>query len=105
MKKKLTENDFPKLRDHFLNVFIKGTYKKKSYHERRGMTQPEVRSRFLAEDGYNGQYQPKSFHKATEDHRYDFMVIGRYYTMNFSYSHYRLRVINLEKGTIGFVSV
>jgi len=108
---KLSAEDYPWLRDHFLSVFMKGTYKKRSYLEGRwshisggGLTQPKVRRRYLAEEGYNGKYQPGSIHIATEDHRFDFMVIGRYYTKNFDYEHYRLRVINLEEGNIRFVS-
>ncbi len=109
-----TTNHYPELRDHFLNVFMKGTYKKRSYHESpssRGhfiRTQPRVRGRFLAEGAYNGKYKPGTFHKALDEHRFDFMVIGRYYTENFSYKHYRIKVIILSgslKGRIGFISV
>ena len=111
----LTEKDYPWLREHFLNVFIKGTYKKKSFLEGEwspitggGMTQPRVRGRFLAEETYHGKYQPNSFHKAIVDHRYDFIVIGRYYTENLGYKHYKVRVIVMsgtKKGRIGFVTV
>ena len=115
----LTEKDFPWLRDHFLKVFMKGTYKKKSCYETYGYgmfgtlgdgegdkpSQPKVRKRFLAEEGYNGKYQAGSVHRATVDWRFDFIVIGRYYTVNLGWEHYRIRVINLETGKIDFVTV
>ncbi len=123
-----TEKDYPTLREHFLNVFVKDTYKKRSYYElyRAGpfgtfnydkpgtMTQPRVRKRYLAEEGYGGKYQPKSIHRRSKDRwrmscpeAHSYMVIGRYYTMNFSYRHNRAKVLFLSgprKGRLGFVT-
>ena len=120
--------DYPMLREHFLNVFMKGTYKKISYHEKYSsgpfgtfdydkpgtMTQPRVRRRYLLEAGYKGKYQPKSVHTREADkyrmsmpEAHSYMVIGRYYTKNFEYKHNRAQILFLsgsKKGKIGYVT-
>ena len=120
----LTEKDYTWLRERFLYVFIKGTYKKRSLYEKYGYgmfgtigdgegskpKQPRIRKRFLAEENYGGKYQPKSIHPPRpyyETPLGEFMVIGRYYTENLGYKHYRVQVIFLsgsKKGRIGYVT-
>jgi len=118
----LTEKDYPGLREQFLTIFMKGTYKRKSIHEDNDAhhmigywgTQPKVRGRFLAEEGYGGMYQPGSIHKKRYGYNDEYVerekliVIGRYYTKNFSFEHYRIKVLFLsgsKKGRLGFVTV
>lgn len=111
---RFSEKDYPWLREVFLNVFMNGTYKRRSYHEGPGTpfsyggaTQPRVRKRFLAEEGYGGKYSPGSIHEPT-DVRPRFKVIGRYMTKNLGYEHYRVKAIILSgprKGKLGFFTV
>lgn len=126
MNQRLLDKIFQKEREYFLNVFIKGTYKKRSLYEIYGYgmfgtigngegekpTQPKVRKRYLAEDGYKGKYKPGSVHTATRDigmrdrkeHTFKFMVIGRYFTKNLGYDNYRVRVIRLDTGKIDYIT-
>ena len=113
-----TEKDYPKLRKDFIENFMKGTYKRRSYHENPKArnpwpafwgSQPKVRGRYLAEGNYGGKYQPRSFHESNgSPYRPDFMVIGRYFTKNYGFEHYRIKALYLSgprKGKLGFISI